>query len=155
MKKHLLNYIRNTRFKITKWYIDNGYTFEVGSYKNFYDCPWWVKPLLIFFSKKQYVDIEIERSNRIINSDHTMPLSELFANLIYEHSQTDPRTCPDCGSEATVWSHTNQELGLTTNYCGCEKCGYCRFSSCDEKEAVTRWNGFVDRYVHAMAEKIF
>ena len=55
----------------TKWYIKRGYTFgydftgvpvytdgilttPCGVPKSMFNCPWWVKPLLIFFSPSTY-----------------------------------------------------------------------------------------------------
>lgn len=57
--------------KFTKWYIKRGYTFDydfagipiIGDGilrapaevpKSVFNCPWWVKPLLIFFSPSTY-----------------------------------------------------------------------------------------------------
>lgn len=50
------------RRAFTLWYIKRGYTFEYdfsdvpGSIpKTVWNCPWWVVPLLIFFSPSTYV----------------------------------------------------------------------------------------------------
>lgn len=62
----------NTNFKekFTKWYVKRGYTFgygptpvyddgvfriPTGMPEPYWDCPWWVKPLLIFFSPSVYM----------------------------------------------------------------------------------------------------
>lgn len=59
------------RRAFTKWYIKRGYRFgyefdgrldyenevfkfPVGMPKSVFECPWWVKPLLIFFSPSTY-----------------------------------------------------------------------------------------------------
>lgn len=48
----------------TKWYIKRGYTFGYDwtsddTYtmvaKEYFICPWWVKPLLVFFSPSVYI----------------------------------------------------------------------------------------------------
>lgn len=62
------------RRAFTKWYADRGYTFryEIPPLGNpaatgkfsidtcaVWDCPWWVRPLLIFFSPSVYVAYKI------------------------------------------------------------------------------------------------
>lgn len=51
------------RKRFTKWYIKRGYTFEynwvlnnnyTSSAEEYFVCPLWVKPLLIFFSPSVY-----------------------------------------------------------------------------------------------------
>lgn len=49
------------RRAFTKWYVDRGYTFRyeippLGTIEDcaIWDCPWWVRPLLIFFSPSTY-----------------------------------------------------------------------------------------------------
>lgn len=46
----------NLKRKFTYWYIKKVYTFEYDSdYNAVWNCPWWVKPLLIFFSPSIYI----------------------------------------------------------------------------------------------------
>ena len=41
--------------RFTKWYVNNGYKFGYDSSSvAVWRCPWWVKPLLIFFSPSVY-----------------------------------------------------------------------------------------------------
>lgn len=54
--------MREIRSKFTRWYIKRGYTFNyeiprLGTIECCarWDCPWWVRPLLIFFSPSVYV----------------------------------------------------------------------------------------------------
>ena len=44
------------RKRFTKWYFKRGYRFgyKVDNGVAVWDCPWWVKPLLIFFSPSVY-----------------------------------------------------------------------------------------------------
>ena len=44
------------RKRFTKWYFKRGYRFgyKVNTDVAVWDCPWWVKPLLIFFSPSVY-----------------------------------------------------------------------------------------------------
>lgn len=50
------NFRRNINRKFTYWYIKRGYTFEyINYYEPVWHCPWWVKPLLIFFSPSIYM----------------------------------------------------------------------------------------------------
>lgn len=44
------------RKRFTKWYFKRGYRFgyKVNTGVAVWDCPWWVKPLLIFFSPSVY-----------------------------------------------------------------------------------------------------
>ena len=50
--------------RFTKWYIEKGYTFDYKFVKTgehelgmepYFNCPWWVKPLCVFFSPSIYV----------------------------------------------------------------------------------------------------
>ena len=45
----------NIKKRFTKWYVKKGYRFGYD-YSNVavWNCPWWVKPLLIFFSPSVY-----------------------------------------------------------------------------------------------------
>ena len=52
------------RKRFTNWYIKRGYTFGYKWVTNdegimvaeaYFVCPWWVRPLLIFFSPSTYV----------------------------------------------------------------------------------------------------
>ena len=45
----------NIRKRFTIWYVQRGYTFECTD--SAFECPFWVKPLLIFFSPSVYVHI--------------------------------------------------------------------------------------------------
>lgn len=46
----------NLNRKFTYWYIKRGYTFEYDELMNpVWKCPWWVRPLLIFFSPSIYL----------------------------------------------------------------------------------------------------
>lgn len=44
--------------KFTEWYVKRGYTFTYNKppcmTEATYNCPWWVKPWLIFFSPSVY-----------------------------------------------------------------------------------------------------
>lgn len=41
--------------RFTKWYVKRGYKFSYDlSHVAVWNCPWWVKPLLIFFSPAVY-----------------------------------------------------------------------------------------------------
>ena len=43
------------RKRFTKWYIKMGYTFGYDSYGDAYwNCPWYIKPLLFLFSPSCY-----------------------------------------------------------------------------------------------------
>lgn len=71
------------RQRFTKWYVKHGYSYyndfeviedpsvrypyKIG--KPHYDCPWWVKPLLIFFSPSVYFAeiFEISVINRLLS----------------------------------------------------------------------------------------
>lgn len=44
----------NLKRKFTYWYIKKGYTFEYKDYEAVFNCPWYVRPLLIFFSPSIY-----------------------------------------------------------------------------------------------------
>ena len=45
----------NIKKRFTKWYVKNGYKFGYdSSHVAVWHCPWWVKPLLIFFSPSVY-----------------------------------------------------------------------------------------------------
>lgn len=67
--------MRNLRVRFTKWYIKRGYEFGYhmthfldydyasyatdlygmcGKVESYFKCPWWVKPLLVFFSPSVY-----------------------------------------------------------------------------------------------------
>ena len=60
----------------TKWYIKRGYTFwhdfvrideNITRMKARYNCPLWVKPLLIFFSPSVYnTDVILPRLKRVL-----------------------------------------------------------------------------------------
>lgn len=46
---------QNCKRKFTYWYIKKGYTFRYDKENNpIWDCPWWVRPLLILFSPSIY-----------------------------------------------------------------------------------------------------
>lgn len=45
----------NIRKRFTIWYVQQGYTF--GCTDSVFECPFWVKPLLIFFSPSVYTHI--------------------------------------------------------------------------------------------------
>ena len=51
----------NIRKRFTIWYVQQGYTFDPrpdkGSTDSVFECPFWVKPLLIFFSPSVYTHI--------------------------------------------------------------------------------------------------
>ena len=49
------NFRHNINRKFTYWYIKRGYTFEYDNYEPVWHCPWWVRPLLIFFSPSIYL----------------------------------------------------------------------------------------------------
>lgn len=42
----------NIKKRFTIWYVQRGYTF--GHTDSVFECPFWVKPLLIFFSPSVY-----------------------------------------------------------------------------------------------------
>ena len=45
----------NIKKRFTKWYVKKGYKFGYDSSNvAVWHCPWWVKPLLIFFSPSVY-----------------------------------------------------------------------------------------------------
>ena len=45
----------NIKKRFTKWYVKKGYKFFYDSSNiAVWRCPWWVKPLLIFFSPSVY-----------------------------------------------------------------------------------------------------
>ena len=45
----------NIKKRFTKWYVKKGYKFGYDSLNvAVWNCPWWVKPLLIFFSPSVY-----------------------------------------------------------------------------------------------------
>lgn len=49
--------MKKLRHKFTEWYVKRGYTFIYNKFQPTeatYDCPWWVTPLLIFFSPSVY-----------------------------------------------------------------------------------------------------
>ena len=47
--------MRYLRRRFTYWYIKRGYIFGYDDHMNtIWKCPWWVKPLLIFFSPSVY-----------------------------------------------------------------------------------------------------
>ena len=46
----------NIKKRFTIWYIQRGYTFDPGT-DSVFECPFWVKPLLIFFSPSVYTHI--------------------------------------------------------------------------------------------------
>lgn len=54
------------RVRFTKWYVNRGYKFRSvilhGEIEGIWDCPFWVRPLLIFFSPSVYV-IEVQGKN--------------------------------------------------------------------------------------------
>ena len=45
----------NIKKRFTIWYVRRGYTFDCTD--SVFDCPFWVKPLLIFFSPSVYTHI--------------------------------------------------------------------------------------------------
>ena len=45
----------NIKKRFTIWYVRRGYTF--GCTDSVFECPFWVKPLLIFFSPSVYTHI--------------------------------------------------------------------------------------------------
>ena len=51
----------NIRKRFTIWYVQRGYTFDPrpnkGCTDSVFECPFWVKPLLIFFSPSVYTHI--------------------------------------------------------------------------------------------------
>ena len=51
----------NIKKRFTIWYVQRGYTFDPrpdkGSTDSVFVCPFWVKPLLIFFSPSVYTHI--------------------------------------------------------------------------------------------------
>ena len=48
--------IGEIRKRFTMWYFNRGYGMEYGLGDDIiFTCPWWVKPLLIFFSQGIYV----------------------------------------------------------------------------------------------------
>lgn len=59
------------RRQFTKWYVKRGYTFTYDL-SNF-DCPLWVKPLLIFFSPSIYC---VETSGQLITETFQRYLEE-------------------------------------------------------------------------------
>ena len=42
------------RGKFTRWYVRRGYTYRAEEGEGVWDCPWWVRPLLRFFSPSVY-----------------------------------------------------------------------------------------------------
>lgn len=46
--------INKIRKKFTKWYYDRGYRFGYHGFCAYWECPWYVRPLLIFFSPSCY-----------------------------------------------------------------------------------------------------
>lgn len=46
---------RNLTRKFTYWYIKKGYTFKYKDGEAVFDCPWWIRSLLIFFSPSIYI----------------------------------------------------------------------------------------------------
>lgn len=53
--------------RFTVWYVKRGYKFKVTVSKNGevieqWNCPWWVRPLLIFFSPSTYL-LEVWRND--------------------------------------------------------------------------------------------
>lgn len=47
--------MKNLNRRFTKWYVKRGYVFGyTGIIEPFYICPWYVRPLLIFFSPSVY-----------------------------------------------------------------------------------------------------
>ena len=44
----------NIKKRFTIWYVRRGYTFDL---ETGFECPFWVKPLLIFFSPSVYTHI--------------------------------------------------------------------------------------------------
>lgn len=50
------NFRQNINRKFTYWYIERGYKFGYHpSGQAYWVCPWWVRPLLIFFSPSIYM----------------------------------------------------------------------------------------------------
>ena len=51
----------NIKKRFTIWYVQRGYTFDPrpdkGCTDSVFECPFWVKPLLIFFSPSVYTHI--------------------------------------------------------------------------------------------------
>lgn len=52
------------RRRFTKWYVERGYTVTSDMHKSTWNCPFWVRPLLIFFSPSIYLS-EIFKKNWI------------------------------------------------------------------------------------------
>ena len=38
----------------TRWYVRRGYTFDYEDHKPVWDCPWYIRPMLFFFSPVIY-----------------------------------------------------------------------------------------------------
>lgn len=132
--------------RFTLWYIRKGYSFVY----TYFDCPWWLRPLLIFFSPDIYFAEVGRKAEDSLKRTAEDPMSEAFrVNMSGE--DIEPENCPDCGGEPKVWKHETPELDFDINYCGCEKCGYTQFTSKYGDQGVkAKWNDFVKRYENAM-----
>lgn len=82
--------IKKVREKFTKWYVKRGYTFgyrtvpiyDDGFLKlpsmtgdEYWHCPWYVRPLLIFFSPSVYM---IEKAAKIIVEGYLQGLNSVI-----------------------------------------------------------------------------
>jgi hypothetical protein len=103
--------MKNLREKFTKWYIKRGYEFgydysnhiyidtdgtyihenccdilpnDISEIKSYFKCPWWVRPLLIFFSPSVYFRDTLGKM--IINSLK----AGIESVKVYENTYYDP-----------------------------------------------------------------
>lgn len=160
MTNYIGELINKIRRQFTLWYIRKGYSFEYISngeyiFKAVWDCPWYVRPLLIFFSPSVY-DVEangralVEGFEEGIRRVKTDPMCNAFqANL--NGIDIEPKNCPICGGEVMTWNLYATSRGLDIYYCGCVPCGIHQTTYKNGRNgSIAKWNDFVDRYAEAM-----